>query len=240
MEGANRLTFQVLLGSIAVFFTGHFANQFTFVGPLFLKSNVKQEKRFSNIGIYDPEGRKIKIIYNHDGTLSFSANSTDDIQQVATALAKTRIGLKTLMLTDAAFTKITLEVDTVNIIESSDGNVLAAETSPIISTPVNERSKPVGAAYISSAKIVIYEAAIKDIAGKNSGKLLIHGFVVEMKNYTVSDIVASYAIHEFVHVLDEQFSGSLNPTATKAEIESKPYEIQLQHLNELQEQKNLQ
>ena len=94
--------------------------------------------------------------------------------------------------------------------------------------------------YISRAKIVIYEAAIRDIAMKNGGKISINGSVFETSHFSIPDILASYAIHEFVHVLDNKFSGSLNPTATRAEIEKKPYEYQLEHLRELQEQMKLE
>lgn len=204
----------------------------------FSATRVMQNDFFEGKGIYDPNWNKVKIIFNKDRTLSFSSNSTAAIQKIARGMAKTKIGLKTLMLMDVSYTKTTIEIDTINIILNSEGNNIAAETSPIISTRINEFSRTVGQMYISTAKIVIYEAAIKDIASNNGGKISINGVIIDTTMFSISDIIASYAIHEFIHVLDNRNSSSLNPKATRAEIEKKPYEYQLQHFKEFEEQKD--
>ena len=187
-------------------------------------------------GIYDPSGKKINIAFNKDRTLTFSPNSTADIVEIAKKLAKTNIGLRILKLMDASATKITIEVNKTDIILLDRTNI-AAETYPIISTPINKYGRPNGSQYISEAKIIIYEAAIKDMAEKNGGKILINGFMVDTIHFSFSDIIASFSIHEFIHVLDNEFSTSLNPKATKIQIEIKPYAIQIQYLKELEEQK---
>jgi hypothetical protein len=188
--------------------------------------------------IYDPSGKKINIAFNKDRTLTFSPNSTADIVEIAKRLAKTKIGLKILKLMDASATKITIEVNKTEIIMLDSTNI-AAETYPIISTPINKYGRPNGSQYISEAKIIIYEAAIKDMAAKNDGKILINGSMIDTVNFSFRDIITSFSIHEFIHVLDNEFSSSLNPTATKAFIEIKPYAIQLEYLKELGEQKRI-
>ena len=198
-------------------------------------SIAKEMVTGSFFGLYDPAGKKIKITYNKDQTLTFSSNATADIIKIANGMAKSKIGLKTLRLMDASNTRISITIDTASILSNNDGTYIAAETYPIITTVVNESGKLVGPKYISEAQIVIFEAAIKDIAQKNDGKILIHGVIIETRYFPISDIISSFTIHELIHVLDNKFSGSLNPTATKAELEKKPYEIQLQHFKELKE-----
>src|SRR5687768_4486007 len=51
--------------------------------------------------ILDPQGKKVKITFNKDGTLTFSPNSTTEIKELATGMAKTKIGLKMLQLIHA-------------------------------------------------------------------------------------------------------------------------------------------
>lgn len=197
------------------------------------------ENRYFASGIYDPKGKKIKITFNKDQTLTFSPNATADIIELANGMAKTKIGLQTLKLMNASNTKISLEIDKLNVILNTDESYIAAETYPIITIPINEYGKPIGSRSIFKAKIVIYEAAIKDMAAKNGEKILINGVDIETKHFSISDILSSFSIHEFIHILDNKSSGSLNPMATKIQLEKKPYEIQLQHFKELEEQKSV-
>ena len=185
-------------------------------------------------GIYDPKGKKIKITFNEDHTLAFSANSTADIIALANGLAKTDIGANTLRLMDASKIKITIQIDKATIITRSDGTISAAETYPIISTPVNSFGKQIGTKYISKAKIIIYEATIKDMLAKHNGMISINGAAIDGKQYSLTDIISSFLIHEFTHVLDSKSSGALNPMATKSQIEKKPYESQLRYFKELE------
>ena len=187
-------------------------------------------------GIYDANGRKVKITFGKDKSLNFSSNSTAEIIALANGMAKTEIGFNTLKLMDASDSKITIEVDTVNTIPRSDGKISAAETYPIISTPVNSYGTPIGRVYISKAKIIIYQATIKDVIARNHGKILINGVMIDTKKFSLLDILSSYLIHEFIHVLDARSSSALNPMAARVEVERRPYEIQLQYFNELDEQ----
>lgn len=189
------------------------------------------------IGIYDPKGKKIKITFNEDRTLAFSANSTADIIELANGLVRTDIGANTLRLMDASKIKISIQIDKVTIMTRSDGSISAAETYPIISTPVNSYGKQIGAKYISKAKIIIYAATIKDMLAKHNGMISINGVAIDSKHYSLTDIISSFLIHEFTHVLDNKSSGALNPMATKSQIEKKPYESQLEYFKELEEKK---
>lgn len=186
------------------------------------------------IGIYDPKGKKIKITFNDDRTLAFSANSTADIIELANGLAKTDIGANALRLMDASKIKISIQIDKMTIMTRSDGSISAAETYPIISTPVNSYGKQVGAKYISKAKIIIYAATIKDMLAKHNDMISINGAAIDGKQYSLTDIISSFLIHEFTHVLDNKSSGALNPMATKSQIEKKPYESQLEYFKELE------
>src|SRR3954467_9729633 len=75
------------------------------------------------LGIYDTNGRKVKITFGRDKSLNFSSNSTADLIALANGMAKTEIGFNTLKLMDASDSKITIEVDTVNTIPRSDGKI---------------------------------------------------------------------------------------------------------------------
>lgn len=194
------------------------------------------ENEYVASAIYDRKGRRVKITFNKDQTVTFSPNSSPEIIELVNGLAKTQVGFNTLKLISASVTKIILEVDTINIKPIRDGNISAAETYPIISTPVDKFGRPIGTNYISKAKIIIYEATIKDLIAKNAGRISINGVLIDTKKFSISDIVASYSIHEFMHVLDNKSSGALNPMTSKTHVEKKPYQTQLQYLKEIEEQ----
>lgn len=188
--------------------------------------------------IRDAKGQKIKISFPTNDSMKFSSNASAEFKELAFSMAKTTIGLKILKLMYSSPTKIEIEINKVDTPVTGDGHYIGAQTIPVISAKVDKYGRRKGPWYISSAKIVIFEAGIKDMAANNKGKVLIYGETINLRLFSVSDIVASFAVHEGTHVVYREFSGALNPNATKDELEKKPYENQLQHFKELQKRKN--
>jgi hypothetical protein len=203
---------------------------------------IKRNPKLENVNtmqIVDAHGKRVTITFNKDRTLSFSSNSGSDIKQLALGMSKTNIGLEILQLVHASKTEVSFEIDKMTVKTNSEGNNIAAETYPIISTVVDKYGKAVGPRTILKAKIVIYEAAIRDIAAKNNGNISINTRVIRTMQFSIPDIVASFSIHECTHIIDKKFSGSLNPKATKADLERKPYENQMRYFKELEEQRKV-
>jgi len=183
--------------------------------------------------IRDSKGAKINIRFMEDGSMQFSSNADAEFKQLAFSMAQTTIGMKILKQMNSSSIRIVIEFNKVDIPFTSDGHYIGAQTIPIVSTKVDQSGRQKGLPFISSAKIVIYEAGIKDMLSKNEGKVLIDGKTINLRLFSIPDIIASFAVHEGTHVLYREFSGALNPKATKYEIERKPYENQLQHYREL-------
>lgn len=137
---------------------------------------------------------------------------------------------------NASKTQITLAVDKENIVYETDGNIRGGLTEPTISQ-MTINGKPVGEKTISKAKVTIYEAGIEKMAEKGNGKVVINGQTVDTKDVSITDIMASFGVHEGTHVTDRKSSSSLSPKASKADIEKKPYDNQLKFINELKKKK---
>lgn len=183
--------------------------------------------------IRDQRGEKISIGFTADDKLVFSSNTSPELKELAYSMAKTTIGMRILKQMYSSAIRIVIEFDKTKVPFTNDGHYIGAQTTPIVSVKVDQNGRQKGLPYISSATIVIFEAGIKDMLSKNEGKVLIDGKTINLRLFSIPDIVASFAVHEGTHVLYREFSGALNPDATKAEIEKKPYENQLQHYREL-------
>lgn len=184
----------------------------------------------------DPNGKRMTYAIQKDGSLTFSKNATEDFRRIAGGMAQTETGRGMLKTMNDVKTQISLVVDKENVLYTSDGQMMAGGTDPIISQKV-VNGKPVGEKTISKAKITLYEAAIEKMTEQGEGKISINGKTVDTKDVSVSDILTSFGVHEGTHVVDRKSSRSLNPKATTEEIEKKPYENQLKFINELEKKK---
>lgn len=147
-------------------------------------------------------------------------------------MAQTESGSAMLNTMSNSKTKISINIDKENVVLSSDGFVKGGVTEPTTSQMM-VNGKPEGEKTISKANIIIYKAGIEKMANDNDGKISIGGQVIDTKNVSISQIMASFGVHEGTHATDKSSSSSLNPKASKAEIEKKPYENQLKFLGEL-------
>jgi RHS repeat-associated protein len=186
----------------------------------------------------DPKGKQMTYAVQKDGSMKFSKNATDDFKQIASGMAQTKTGMSMLKSMSSSKTKITLIIDRENISKTANGEVRGGVTEPMISQ-MTVNGKPVGEKFTSSAKITIFQAGIEKMAEQGNGKILINGQEIDTKNVSISDIMASFGVHEGTHAVDRNSSRSLNPKASDADIEKKPYENQLNFINELEEKKQV-
>lgn len=185
----------------------------------------------------DPNGKRMTYKVQKDGSLTFSKNATADFKQIATGMAETKTGLSVLNSMSTSKTKISLVIDKETISTDANGNIRGGITQPTISQ-MTVNGKPVGEKTISAAKITLYEAGLEKVAEKGGGKMVIGDKEVDTKNgFSIADILVSFGVHEGTHVIDRKSSRSLNPKASEADIEKKPYGNQVQHLNELEEKR---
>ena len=189
--------------------------------------------------IVNQNGQKISMTFNNDGQINFSKNLNDDVREVATGMSQTKTGFSILKSMADSKARISISIDRENIVLSSDGNIKGGVTESILSqNTIN--GKPLGEAYISKAKITIYAAGIKKIFEENGGEISVGGKILTSKDFTLSNVIASFGVHEGTHSTDKKSSSSLNPKASKIDIEKKPYENQLKFLNELKNKKPIQ
>jgi RHS repeat-associated protein len=184
----------------------------------------------------DPNGKRMSYTVQKDGSLKFSNNASYDFKQVASGMAQTKTGMSMLNTMSSSKTKITLVIDRENVLQNTNGTIKAGLTEPTI-TQNTINGEPVGEKTISKAKITIYEAGLEKMAETGNGKMSINGQLVDTKDVSLGDIMASFVVHEGTHVTDRKSSSSLNPKASGADIEKKPYENQLKFINELIEKK---
>jgi hypothetical protein len=184
----------------------------------------------------DPNGKRMTYAVQKDGSVTFSKNATEDFRRVATGMAQTDVGRGMLKTMNDVKTKISLVVDKESVLYTADGKMEAGSTVPTTSqTMVN--GKPVGEKTLAKAKITLYEAAIEKMIEKGDGKISINGQTIDTKNMSVTDILASFGVHEGTHATDKKSSSALNPNSSSADIEKKPYENQLNFINELEKKK---
>jgi hypothetical protein len=184
----------------------------------------------------DPNGKRMSYTVQKDGTLKYSKNATEDFKQIASGMAQTETGLSMLNKMNTSKTQISLVVDRENVSYDKDGNIRGGLTEPTISQ-MTVNGKPVGEKSISKAKVTIFQAGIEKTAELGKGKITINGQVVDTKDVSIADIMASYGVHEGTHVTDRKSSRSLNPKGSNEEVEKKPYENQLKFINELEKKK---
>lgn len=184
----------------------------------------------------DPNGNKMTFKVQKNGLLKFSPNATNDFKQIASGMAQTQTGIGVLNAMNSSKAKISLFIDKKNVIYEENCYVRGGVTDPIISqTTIN--GKPVGEKYISKAMVTIYQAGIEKMAEIGNGTISINGQNVDTKDVSIADIMASFGVHEGTHVTDRNSSSNLNPKASKASIERKPYANQIKFIDELEKKK---
>jgi|LakMenE18May11ns_1017448.scaffolds.fasta_scaffold9847298_2 RHS repeat-associated protein len=180
----------------------------------------------------DPNGRRMTYTIQKNGSMKFSRNATGDFKKIASSLARTNTGMKMLNAMSSSKTRITLVVDRENVLYKNDGSIKAGLTDPTI-TQATINGEPTGEKTISKAKVTVYQAGLEKMAEAGNGKMSINGKIVDTRNVSLFDILASFVVHEGTHVTDRKSSSSLNPKASEADIEKKPYENQLKFISEL-------
>ncbi|MBD0297001.1 MAG: hypothetical protein ICV84_17675, partial [Flavisolibacter sp.] len=151
--------------------------------------------------IRDPKGQKIKISFTGDGGVQFSSNAAAEFKALALGMTKTAIGLEILQRMYSSPTRILIEINKVDTPLTVEGHYIMGQTTPVISIKVDGRGRQIGRPYISSARIVLFEACIKHMVAENNGKVLMNGVTIDLRPFSIPDIVASVAVHEATHVL---------------------------------------
>lgn len=151
--------------------------------------------------IDDPNGKKVKVNFNKNGTLKFSPNATADIKRISNALGKTAIGIKQLKQLISSDVKVKLNISSETSNSTNSKGQATYEYGHTIQGNSNEKdnygkvTNADGTYGIKEASITIYEGSIKE--GIKDGSGLKH------EGLTTDQAIGAVAGHEIVHATDK-------------------------------------
>jgi RHS repeat-associated protein len=149
----------------------------------------------------DSNGKRVTIMYNRDGSLSFSKNATTDIVRAANALNLTDAGRSQLVKMDQSDIKVKLNISSdTKITQRADGKT-SYVYGEAIQGNYNEKDNygrkvnHDGTYGIKDASITIYEGTIKE--GIRNGSGLKH------EGLSLEQAIGAVVGHEGVHATDK-------------------------------------
>jgi RHS repeat-associated protein len=148
----------------------------------------------------DPNGKKVKITTNKDGSLKFTRNATADIRKIANALNKTDAGRAQLksVISSSVHVKINISNETEISKINNKMSYQYGNTNQGNSNENDNYGKFVnadGTYGIKDATITIYEGTIKE-GIKEDSRLKLQGL-------TLDQAIGAVAGHEIVHATDK-------------------------------------
>ncbi|SNA74024.1 hypothetical protein [Flavobacterium psychrophilum] len=181
--------------------------------------------------IVGTDGKAVTHTMNSDNTIKWSSNASADTQRIGNAMAKTDIGLQTLNNMESASFKVTMKVDTENVITESNGATRIGYSQPTVDKNGN----------ITKYEMTVYDKGIDKLstptADIKNPAIVCDGQVVILSNYTKDEKIGAVGTHEGTHITDKSSRGFQNPNSTTKQIESKPNANEATYYKQIDENK---
>ena len=178
--------------------------------------------------IIGTDGKRVDYTTNTDGTLSWSANASEDTKRVGNEMAKTQEGMTELNAMRDDKTQITIKIDSKVVQEGTSFERARTDFGE------DAKGNP-------TATITIHEGSLNAQKGLVGNR----GFIpVGDKKYanslvTTNDMIGSEGVHEGTHITDPGSNNVGGGTKTLNEREVQPNLNQQKHLDEIIKHKHI-
>ncbi|MBD2770407.1 hypothetical protein IC235_21180 [Hymenobacter sp. BT664] len=195
------------------------AEKFMYVSPyVFVENNPVRYMDPDGRELIDPNGKRVSVQFNQNGSVTLGKNATANERRVASAMALTPTGRARLSAIDKSDIGVIFYV--VDGKPPKGKTILLGGTTPPIDSFTGEPTK--------AKSITVYTGAIQmSIDGKTTDKVL--------NGLTMEQAIGAVAAHESVHAVDKEqiAKETATPPPTPAAREKKPDQLEKQVADEI-------